>query len=828
MQKHIFKLLFFSFIFSFSLYFPAISKDRPGLLNVGQVSGKIIDKDTKKALGYTNIYLKSAKDSTTVTGAISDESGDFTIDKIPLGDYYAEIKFIGYQRKVIPDIHLSATHPSDELGNITLSPAGVRVDEIVVESDRLAVDYQLDKKVINVAQNLSAAGGTAVDALENVPAVEVDVEGNVALRGSSNFSVFINGKPSILSGTEALESIPAETIDNIEIITNPSAKYDPEGMAGIMNIILKENVRRGFNGILNAGIGKDGSHNADILVNYFSGGLSLFAAGDYRHRRRTMFFDNYQESYADTNTYLNNNRKMKRGRDSYNARLGAGYTFTEATSANVEFSIGKTDRMRNNYSDVLFYRKSPGGSFQDSTFNYNEEIGARNSDYFGLNGAFLHKFNKAGHQLAANLSYSLRDGEEPVEQNEYLADSDFSVIGDTPEQRIITSEDNENSLRFLANLDYTLPISENTRFETGYQLKIDETGEVFQYRNWNFDTGETEIDENYSNNMDFARSINSGYVTYAGAFGSDAQLKYMLGFRAEHTDRRTGMKNDSVFKISRFDFFPTFHSSYDINDKNQIAASWSRRIDRPRGWFLEPYTSYIDKYNRRVGNPELEPEYSDNFELNYQLAYTKGSYLAVEGYHRHRQNIVTRFRNYDPETNLTYHTFENINDDYSTGVELMLNHILAEKYIFNISGTYYNYQIETQNTGDTVSKNDNTFRGRFNFTWKPIKSTRLQLSADYRAASITAQGEREPSYSFDLSGRQDLLNNAITVSLTVRDILGTRKWESTVFGTDHYIESRFRRQAPYYMLTVSYRLNNYKQEKEGRPGGSSDEPVEDF
>lgn len=302
----------------------------------------------------------------------------------------------------------------------------------------------------------------------------------------------------------------------------------------------------------------------------------------------------------------------------------------------------------------------------------------------------------------------------------------------------------------------------------------------------------------------------------------------MLGLRGEYTYRKTGVSNKATpFTIDRFDIFPTVHCSYNINENNQVAASYSRRIDRPRGWYLEPYTSYIDQYTRRVGNPELEPEYSNSYEINYQYAFAKNSYFAIEAYHNHQTNIITRFRTYDPETKLTYHTFENVNDDYSTGIELMLNWKPLDWFNFNISGKYYNYQIKTTNYGQTIDQNDNTYSGNMNLTFNITKTTRLQATAMYYGPNITVQGTSDDMWGANFAIRQDFFDNALSMTLNVRDAFGTMNHDNITYGLNEYMKDHYENESPIVMLNLSYRLNNYKPEKP-KSSGSMDGGEEDF
>lgn len=776
----------------------------------GKITGKVIESESGKGLAYTNIYVKSPKDDAVLTGAISDQKGNFSVKNLPNGEYYVDVKFIGYKKLRIDDIKITNKQKHKKLGTITLQLSAAVADEVVVVGDKMDVEYLLDKKVVNVSKNINSAGGSAVDALENVPSVDVDIEGSVSLRGSSNFTVFVNGKPSILSGTDALEIIPAETIDKIEIITNPSAKYDPEGMAGIMNVILKKEIQSGFNGIINAGIGSNNKYNGDFLVNYFNDKINFFIGGNYRDNNYNGYSLSEQETYTDTNTFMIRERDRVRQRENHSGRFGIGYQFSEKTSAALEGNAGLYESKRMNFSNISYWEGYDGLLLGDTVFNYNEEVSNRSHQYIGINTNLSHKFNDLGHKLDANFNYSINNSDEPSAQSEYDTDATYSIKDLAPSKKIRTSEKSDDEYQWRLNVDYTNPISDVTSFEAGYQARFANSTEAYDYEDFDYENSQWLHIDSLSNVMDFSRMIHSSYVTFASALGDDNKFSYLLGLRGEYTKRETGLKSDYSFVIDRFDFFPTVHTAYSINKKNQVSASYSRRIDRPRGWFLEPYTSYIDEYTRRVGNPELEPEYSNSYEVNYQYAFAKSSFVSVEAFHKHNNNLISRFREYDAETNLTYHYFKNIDDDYSTGIELMLNWKPINWFAINVSGNYYNYRIQSNTDGQVIDQNDNTFSGKSNVTFNILEDTRLQVSANYRGASVTAQGRSEDSWRMNLALRQEFLKRSLSVVFSVRDVFGTGNREYTSYGINSMSHDYMERESPQFRLNLSYRINNYK------------------
>ncbi len=770
----------------------------------GSISGIVLDAATIQPVEYANIVIYRMRDSSMVTGTVTDQEGKFLLEEVPWGFYQIKVDFIGYEQKLITKVPVIPRKPNVDLGEIKIKQASMNLREIEVVADKSAYVYKIDKKVVNVSQDLSSASGTAADVLENTPSIEVDIEGNVKLRGSSNFTVLINGRPSVLSGSDALQQISASQIDNIEIITNPSAKYDPEGTAGIINVIMKQQKEKGFTGLFNAGIGTKGKYNADFLLNYKFGDINIYAGMDYRNDNFHMDRKTDRETYSNDTTYFYQSedaRIIHRG--GLSGKLGLDWYLNKKTTLGLSGKYGffKFSFEGNGKNKEWL---NPGDS---SLYYISQGIMTRPREYYNINFNLTHNFNDKGHKIIGIFYWADRWGDSEDETLEWETDEDWNRFPD-PMTSIKTSED-EKSNDIRIQLDYTKPFSEISQLEAGFQSRIENETEDYDFQNYVPGTGWVD-DSSFSSVMDYNRNIHAAYVTWQDElFG----IGYQFGLRGEYTDRSiSDQAIDTTYTIDRIDYFPSVHLSKELPNKNQIIASYSRRINRPRGRYLDPFKIYIDANNLRQGNPSLEPEYVDSYELGW-LKKWNSSFLSVEGYYRLKTNSFTRiFKSY--EGNVIIHTIENLNKEYSAGIDIMLNQNIGKKVLLNLNGDLYYYKLEGELETGTVNKENFSWRSRLMTTYKFLPSSRVQFMLGYRGPRKTAQGETEGMLMTNLALRHDFLKRKATVTLQIRDLFGTMKRDFTSSSDTFWEHTVMARESPIVNLTFRYRLNNYQQERE--------------
>jgi len=624
-----------------------------------------------------DIVLLSVKDSSLVNGTITEENGQFNLTGIPSGKYLLEVRFIGYKSKMF-NIEITSSIKSIELGDIYISPSALELNDVVVQGERSPVSYQIDKKVIDVDKIQTVTSGNAADVLQNVPSVTVDIEGNVSLRGSQNFTVLIDGRPSIISAQDALQQIPASSIQNIEIITNPSAKYDPEGTAGIINIILKKNENLGLSGVINANAGINDKYGGNFLFQYKTPSINYILGVDYNKRdfpgtstsRNTYLF-------GSSISYLNSNGDSERGRIGFGVRGG------------LEFNLSETDF----FSAILRYGTRDGN--ENSTLNYSNWSNvapdtlsyksisdrSRTGQFAGTNLTYVHKFTGKGHEIKSEFNFGYNDGDEStltesIRDNLFLNGKKTTEFGPSRDYEI--------------KIDYTLPVSETSKFEAGFNSESENSNENNELFDLNTQTGEYVFQPLFSNSNKYKDNFQAIYSTYNNEFGN---FGIQVGFRTEYTFRTIALLNQSQeFKIDRWDYFPSLHTSYKFSEGTQSMASYTRRIQRPDGWELEPFYTWTDANNVRIGNPGLLPEFIDSYESGIQTYIGKVS-LSVELYHRITKNKIDRIRSVYAE-NVSLNSVENIGKDFSTGSELMVIFDPLPFWNVNAMANLYNYKIE--------------------------------------------------------------------------------------------------------------------------------------
>ena len=773
----------------------------------GVIKGKIIDAETNTPMEYANIAIYSKKDSKLVTGGIANAAGVFEIDDLSFGVYYVEAKFIGFEKTTINDIKIIPNSSTVDLGTIKLATSTQNIGAVDIVADRARIEYKIDKKVINVSQDVNAAGGTAVTVLENTPSVEVDIDGNVSLRGSTNFTVLIDGRPSVLTGSDALKQIPSSVIENIEIITNPSVKYDPDGQSGIINIVMKKNIISGINGVFNINAGTKDKYGTDLTLNYKTKKYNLFVGANWNYNTDYGTMKSTRETYARDTTFLITEGKRNQTRSGQQIKLGMDYFLTKKTSITVSGQLGKFDFSSEGGGRLYkYYNPASVDTFSNQVSNSN-----RKGNTVSADASFLSKLNGDGtHKLEGTFTYRSRTGTSNDSTDEFLSDKYYIIKLDTI-SNVVTTEDSKSD-DYRMKIDYTLPFGSGNKFEAGIQSRMERETEDFKFTNF----GDNNPD--FTSGMKYKEDIHSAYSTFSGNLSS---IKYMLGLRGEYNLRSiTDTKNPIPYKLNKFDLFPSAHFSYELPNKNQLMASYSRRINRPDGRDLDPFPSYMSRYAIRTGNPALKPEYSDSYELSYISNFGK-SFLSLETFYRSTNNLMYRSNLTDTITDISYMTIKNINSDFSLGGEIMGNIEVNKWLLINTSFSLYNYQLKGEDMGKSVDKKSTNYSGRLNTTFKFSANSRLQLTANYRGPSTSVQGEQKGMMFTNVSYRQDFMKKKLTATIVMRDVLGTAKFEGTSYNNGTKSTFKMQREPRVLMLTLSYKINNYKMDKQP---ASSDQP----
>ena len=804
--------------------------------SIGKIKGVVLNNYTKDPVEYATVSLRSANDNKLISGTITNIYGHFNLELPSTGEYYIAISFIGYKEIKSDTFYVENLKENIHLGKFFLKPDVKNLNEVEVVGKQAPIEFRTDKKVIRVDKQITATGGTAVDVLEKVPSVQVDVEGNVTLRGSSGFTVLIDGKPTILEPSDVLNQIPSSSIQNIEIITNPSVKYEPDGVTGIINVITKKSRLEGLSGNVSLNAGTYGRYGGDVLLNYRVKKVNFFIGGNYNTRPRPGTMENTRETKSnDTIFYVNSSGNMSH--DFSNIGVSGGIEINPSKKDYLSLS-GKYGNWKMERGGNLLYDQWNSSITDIYSYNSIDETNL-GGNYYSLNGVYQHNFgkksnskenenkrqktqhptgqNKPGkkgmsfknieHKLEAQVLYRYRYNDEfTINELRNLSDSLFGG-----KKNVETGP----SAVLRVKLDYTLPVGKKDKFEAGFQSRNGRSNDITGIYLYNPENGDLEFDSTFYHKTNYKRDIYSLYTLYAGEL---KKFGYQAGLRAEYTNRIISMSKENDVILNRWDFFPSLHLSYHLPGKQQIMASYSRRIRRSRGWQLEPFITWQDQYNVRKGNPSLKPENTDSYEFSY-LKKFKDNFFSLEGYYHITHNKVERITNVYTET-VMMHTFENVGEDYSLGAEAMLTLGITKWWDMDISGTFYFYKIKGTLYDNPFERTSNNWNSRMNHTFTLWKNGQLQLSGRYNSASITAQGTREGFYTLDAAFKASFLNRTLSVAINARNILGTAKHDFINEGTNFVSHSVFQPKSPGATVTISWRINNFKPAKRD---GSSEE-----
>ena len=767
----------------------------------GSISGVVIDKQNQQAVEYANVALYNAADSTIVAGMLTNSDGRFLLKNIKDGNYNLGIIFIGYKKEVVKGIVVSKSNREIVLEPITIVPFSKQLNEVTVTAEKNAVEYKIDKKVVNVSQNLNNAGGTAVDALRNVPGVNVDNEGNVSVRGSSSFTVLVDGKPTVLEGSEALRQIPASSVDKIEVITNPSAKYDAEGTSGILNIVMKKGSNVGLNGVVNASVGNNDKYTSDFLLNFKRKKINYFCGINYRNTTNLSYTDTYKESTVRTDTidYLDSRMSRTMTYRSYMAKAGFDYTFNPTNSLSLSGQLGRVDF--DGYMNTKYHIWS--NPTDTSAFSLNKEHMSVAGNYVLGNLTWQHKFNKPGHELNTMAMYSYWQGNRDEYNKEYPTSINWENEFEIPSQtRRLRSED-KTEIRLKA--DYSLPIDSIRKFEAGIQANIRPIHNNQHLDQLNNATSIWSEDPSFRDKLRFDHTIYSAYSTYTATIG---KFEYQVGLRAEYTDRLLDQQiMNKKYPYQKLDFFPSASISRQFKNDVQLQLSYSRRINRPNEQLLNPLPMYSDRFTAMFGTPDLLPEYIDSYELNFMKRY-KTAYYSVETYFRQNNNTFNQMIHVDAQGNY-YIDYGNIDKTYYVGMDVSGNVDFTKWFSIAPSLSFFAYQYQSKNITYNVPEWPLSMNSRLNMTFRINPTTRIQLNANVNAPYYDVQGWQDYFWFGGISARKDLFKR-LTIVMNYFNPFGVYQYHSENKAKNLYNTFHIWNEPNGLIFSLSYKINNYK------------------
>ncbi len=779
-------------------------------LSAQSVFGQLIDDTTGDPIGFANLAVYDA-DNELVGGTTSDIDGDFNIAGLSVGQWRLEATFIGYETLVR---EFAVTSPNQEVGTGVLAlktDGAMDLEEITVTAERAVMELGLDRKSFNVEKSIAASGGSAEDLLRQIPSVTVDIDGNVSLRGSGNVRFLINGKPSGLVGDDPvtfLKSLSASNIETIEVITNPGAAFDPDGTAGLINIVLKRKRDDGFNATATVNVGTNNKFDGSLDLNWRKGKFNSFAGVSGRHDER--FFEGFREQ---TGTIQDSSFSRfftfdgDRLRKSTLAKLGTEYELSKLATigiqGNYQWQTGESSNLRGTdffNSEGILDRRSERLEFEPETENEYE---------VRLN--YDQRFAREGRRLSANLQYS---GEDELEIENY-----DELVGPAERQRA-PSDQREN--QFLGQLDYVQEIGE-FKFETGWRTTLSRISTDAEFQNFDFAEQVFITDRLLSNLFSYEEDVHALYATYGGTI---KKFSFSAGLRAEqvYTTSLLEEPNREEFNNDYFKVYPSVFTGYAFDDNTSLQLSYSRRVNRPRAWALNPFVDRGDPFNLRSGNPFLLPELINSFELNLQQRYGAGT-ITGGLYFRQQKDVINRVT-IVLEDGVQLGTRDNIDRGRDYGIELITTYRPAKGLDLMVSGNGYRSEVIGRAGDEQIDQNGYLFSGNVQAGYELPAGISTQLTYFYRSPGIRPQGRVDAIQSLDLGFRKDVLNERGTVTLRVTDVFNQRRYSYLVETGGLRTQSQFQRESRIVYLGFQYSLREVKGKgrgnEDGRGGGGDD------
>lgn len=772
------------------------------------ITGKVIEKASNQPLEYATVVFENTK-TKQLSGGITDENGGFKFE-LTAGSYNARAEFISFKNV---NLGLKEFSADTNLGLIYMEADAAMLDDVVVIAERSTVEIKLDKRVYNVGKDMLVKGGTISDVLDNVPSVTVDAEGNVALRGNENVKILIDGKPSGLAGiniADALKLLPAESVEKVEVITNPSARYDAEGGGGIINIVLRKGKANGVNGSVMVNAGDPETYGASVNLNKKSDDYNLFSNFGYNNRTspgNTQVDAEYFNADGTTNRFINERRKNNRNSEGYNANFGIDLNVTKSLTWTNALTFRESDGK--NPDNVLFYNFD---ALNNPTFVRNR-VNDQKSDDFSMEYStnFTQKFKEDDHKLTVDMAFS----QNRENQSATIYDQ---ILGNPSSLDMQGTTNKTKQQRNLFQVDYVLPIGEKGRFEAGYR--------------GNFSSNLTDFEvtpvSNFSNKLEYVEGVNAFYTQYGSKFD---KFSYFVGARYEDSKIEVNSITLDKYNTKKYNnLFPSATLNYEFSETSSTSLSYSKRINRPRGFFLNPVSSLSSNINIFQGNPDLDPSLTNAFDLGYLKRWTKltfntSAYINITD--DSFQFIRKESGLFVDGVPVILSTPINLSKELRAGFEFNLNYTPYKWWRLN--GNFNFYRNETQGDyvyenylGDVITQNfDNVA-----VSWFARISSKVSLpykidwqtNGSYSAPQTTAQGKILGSASMNLAFSKDILKDKGTIAVNVSDVFNSRKrimdtQIENVFSSHSEMQWRSRQ----IMMSFTYRFNKKKTDRDRQP-----------
>lgn len=799
------------------------------------ISGKITEKLSGQPLAYATVSLhRSATPDVAEAGGLADENGNFRIE-VKAGTYNLKFEFISFKSFELKSQEIQA---DKNFGTIALEQDAETLETVEIRAERSSVEIKLDKKVYNVGSDMIVKGGSVSDVLDNVPSVSVDVEGNVSLRGNENVRILIDGRPSGgVNIADVLKLLPADAIDKVEVITNPSARYDAEGGGGIINIILKKGKNQGINGTVTVTTGDPANHGFTGTLNYKTENFNLFTTQGYSYRKGPGNFLNdteyLDEETGETTGFLDERRTNERLNKSYNGNFGFDWFLNKSTTWTN--TVGYRRSTGGNPDNVFQYRYDADRNLTSITNRFNSED--RKDINLDFSSNFIKKFEKEGHQLTVDflVSKSKDDDNAGITTDELLGGSTIPTPGD---QRTASLQD---QTRTMIQADYVLPIGEKSQFEAGYRGNFTEL--VTDYNVENLQGGLWVNDNLFTNSLEYIENINALYTSFGSKIN---KFSYLLGLRWEDSNIEINQYTTLDFNSKKYNnFFPSAFVAYEFSESSSASLSYSKRISRPRSRSINPFSSLSSNVNLFTGNPDLDASLTDSFDLGFlkkwsQFTFNTSMYFnrtndAVQ-YVRNTETID--FNNAPTEVLVTRPVNIGVEDRF--GFEFTLSYTPYKWWKLNSNFNLFRNQTKGSYAYIDLDNNEQLIDfSNTAYSWFARINSRInfplgidwQTNATYNAPQTNAQGRSKGILSANMAFSKDVLKDKGTIALNVSDLFNSRKriTETNLPTQNAYTEMQWRERQ--ITLSFTYRFNKQKNEREKQPkrtGSESDNGGEEY
>jgi len=761
---------------------------------IGKIFGSLRDAKTNEPVSFAAVAFLSARDSSLVGGVQTNEKGNFLAEELPLGNILIKATFIGYTTTFSKPILLTGQNSEVDAGVIKMNPSVTKLKDVTITAEKAEFVNSIDRKVYNMDKNIANTGGTVTDVLQNIPSVSVDMDGNVALRGSANVTILIDGKPSGLLGGDRkaiLQQLPAGAVEQIEIITNPSAKYDADGMAGIINIKTKKEKMKGMNGNVSLGVGTNDKYNFGIGGNDRSPRMNLYGNYNYRHEGRNVNGESTQFNYfpGQSAYYYNSNTHSDHKSNFHSGKLGADFFINKYNTLGVYGTLSGRNEDQPEQINYNFY--TPEGITYESFYRNNSEMNKNFS--YDLNADYKRTWDSTSRELTANASYASNNRKQ---DNAYQS-SVYSALN-LPYQ--INNSDNLYQ-NIIAQTDLVQPLSKTSKLEAGLKSTYRFLDNDLSYSNLNFGTGMYEENPLYSDHFLYKEEIAAAYGMYTNKY---KKLSFNLGLRAEQTFSSIESRTmNQTYKNDYLSFFPSAFFKYPVSSKSDLQLSYSRRVNRPDSRSLNPFVDYSDSLNIRQGNPYLRPEFTNALELSNSLNLDAWN-VTASVFFRRTDDMISRYRTVDPVTGIGVMTNTNFSYSENAGGELIVRYTFDK--IGSLMGSFNIYQskINGSNVKSEYQTNSTQWSTRFNASLRVAKNTSVQITGNYMAPMTTVNGEVKGMSGIDGGIKQDILAGKGSISLNVTDIFNQRKFQYINYGDYYYTEGWRSRESRVGMLNFTY------------------------